>query len=193
MLIARPILVDAVKKSQFSFRQEAEAVAATLVVHHMPPFAEWSPATLSDYVRRSSGDRTYFDALELSYEVLRSQGMPIPREIAEWWQQVAAGKRQPPPRKRIPRGRQRIAVHPLRNLEIEFVIELLRRLGIPPRGRDRSGCRIAGEIVGVCEYTAELIWKQRVWTRQSAFILREHSKDIARRTGPFHTVEPTEN
>ena len=193
MLIATPMLVDAVNKSQFSFTQEAEAVAATLAVHHMPPFAECSPATLSDYVRRSSGDRTYFDALGRSDGMLRSQGMPIPCEIAEWRQQVTAGERQPPPRKPIARGRQRIAVHPLRDLQVQFVIKLLHRLGIPPRGRDRSGCRIAGEIVGVCEDTAELIWKQRVWTPQFASILQEHSRDIARRTGPFHTVEPTEH
>ena len=192
MLIATPMLVDAVNKSLFSFMQEAEAVAARLAVHHMPPFVECSPATLSDYVGRSSGDRTYFDALGLSYEALRSQGMPIPREMAEWGQQVADGKRQPPPRKPLPRGRQRIAVHLLRNLQVQLVIELLDRLGIPPRGTYRSGCRIAGEIVGVGEDTAELIWKQRIWTPQFASILREHSRDMARRTGPFHTVEPTE-
>ncbi|MDE2765547.1 MAG: hypothetical protein OXI25_03840 [Chloroflexota bacterium] len=191
--IARPILGGVVKKSQFSFSQEAEAVAARLAEHHMPPFTECSSATLSDYVRRSSGNRTYFDALEFSFEEFNRRGMPIPCEIAEWRQQIAAGERQPPSMKRISRGRQRIAIHPVRDLQIQLVIKLLDRLGIPPRGRDFSGCRIAAEIVGVSEDTAERIWKHRIWTPHFAPILREHSKAIAQRTGPFHSSPASEH
>ena len=197
-LIARPILVDVVKKSQFSFSQEAKAVAAALAFLHMPPFVECSPAQLRDYVRRSSGDRTYFDALGISHEGLLSRGTPIPCEIAKWRQEVDAGERRRPPGKPLPRGRPRIAAHLLRDIQIQFVIELLRRLGIPPRGRDFSGCRIVADVLKeigeqVSEWDVELIWKKRVGTRHFPETLRKHSKATAQRTGPFHASPASEH
>ena len=198
MRIARPILADVVKKSQFSFSQEAKAVAATLAFLHMPPFAECSPAQLKDYVRRSSGNRTYFDALEVSHEELCRRGMPIPCEIARWRQEVDAGERRRPPSKPLPKGQPRTAVHPLRDIQIQFVIELLRRLGIPPRGRDFSGCRIVADVLKeigeqVSEWGVELIWKKRVGTTHFPETSRKQAEAIAERTGPFHASPASEH
>ena len=189
--IARPMLADVAKKSQFNFQQEAEAVSTTLAVLHLPPFMECSFMELREFVELSAGNCAYFDALAISYGELRSRRMPIPGEISWWHQQVASGKRQRPHGMRRTRKRPLIAVHPVRNVQIHFVMDLLRRLGIRPRGRDRSGCRIVTEVLGLSEGAVELIWKERVWTRSFVVALQEHSRAIAERHGPFHTTQAT--
>ena len=89
----------------------------------------------------------------------------------------------------LPSHRPVNQAHLLRDLHVKFTIEVLRRIGVPPRGSPVSGRRIASEALGLSEDRVESIWKERIWERPFAPVMRKHSKSIAERNGPFHTAE----
>ena len=72
----------------------------------------------------------------------------------------------------------------LRNLHIQFVIGLLQRVRVPPRGKYVSGCRIVADVLGLSENTVKGIWEMR-FTHE----MRKHSEAIAKRIGLIDTTE----
>ena len=72
----------------------------------------------------------------------------------------------------------------LRNLQMQFVIGLLKRVRVPPRGTYVSGCRMVGDVLGLSENTVKRIWEMR-FTHE----MRKHSEAIAERIGLIDTTE----
>ena len=74
----------------------------------------------------------------------------------------------------------------LRNFQIQFVIGLLDRVGVPPRGTDVSGCRIVAKVkvLGLSEDAVKAIWEMRF-----TVAMRKHSKAIAERAGLLDITE----
>ena len=68
-----------------------------------------------------------------------------------------------------------------RDIHLQFTIEILDRLGVPPRGNSASGCRIVAEASGLCEGTVERIWKECPWRTSFASMLQKYAKDVAER------------
>ena len=70
---------------------------------------------------------------------------------------------------------------------IQFTIEVLKSVGVPPGGTGVSGCRIVGEALGVPELTVVGVWKRRPWRKSYVPTMRRYSKDIAIRHGLYQT------
>ena len=88
----------------------------------------------------------------------------------------------------IPSPRQ--SSHLLRDLQIQFTIAVLQRVGVKPRGHV-SGCYIVSEALELSEGNVSLSGDsvKRIWDRPFMPEFRKHSKGIATRTGPFHPTE----
>ena len=72
----------------------------------------------------------------------------------------------------------------VRNLQVQFVVWLLDRVGIPPRGTLVSGCRIVAEVLGLRENTVKRIWEMRFSVE-----MNKHSRAVAERLGLTETTE----
>ena len=163
----------------------SEVLAALL----LPPIGVRSPSGLLEYIERSEASRACFDALKRIYEELLNRGKAIPRPLAGWRTQVAGGRRGRPARMPVPPHRPVNPAHLLRDLQIQFTLELLRRVGVRPRGSPVSGCRIVAEAFKLLEGTEDTedtvvrIWKEGIWKRPFEDVMRKYSKAIAKRTG----------
>ena len=72
----------------------------------------------------------------------------------------------------------------MRDLQINFVIGLLERVEVKPRGKYVSGCRIVAEVVGLSEYRVKSIWEMRFTVSMA-----KHSEAVAEHTGLLDTTE----
>ena len=119
------------------------------------------------------------------HPLFQPQGRSASVDSGLRWQRKAAG------RTRLRRAKRKVPSHRpvnpallLRNLQIQIVIGLLDRLGVPPRGEYVSGCRIVGEVIGLHEDSVRGIWEMRFTAA-----MRKHSKAVAERTGLLDTTE----
>ena len=68
----------------------------------------------------------------------------------------------------------------VRDIHIQFAIEVLRRVGVKPRGSNVSGCRMVSEALGLGEDTVRRIWKEcpveNVLRARDAEILEGHRR-----------------
>ena len=167
---------------------ESTALAEVLAALLSPPFGASSPEALRAYIEHSEFNRVYFDALQNRWEQLRRQGKVNDRPLFKWQREVAGGIRRRPAKRRIPRYRPIHLGRLLRDLNLQFTLAVLEEVGIEPRGTFVSGCRIVSEATGLPEDSVIRVWKERVWSKSFAFLLRKYSKPIAERNGPFHTT-----
>ena len=164
---------------------ESGGVSKVLAALLLPPIRSPSPETLQPYFELSETSKVYSDAIDLIGKKLNKQGEAMP-PLFMLQQGSVDGQRRRPALKPRPKADHR-PVNPatlLRDIQIQIVIELLRRVGIKPRGTYVSGCCIAAEASGLSEQTTKDIWEM-------PFIpaMEKHGKAIAERTGPFHTAE----
>ena len=152
------------------------------------PLGEFSPEQLPEYIKRAEESRVYFDAVERIEEEAKNRDEDISRPPANDRQQAARRRRKRPAMNPLERGRPLNPVKLIRDMQIQFTIEVLKRVGIPPQGTRLSGCLIVSEVLGMPVKTVEDIWKEPLQKTFVAELLR-HSKAIADRTGPFHTTE----
>ena len=160
--IARPLLADIPDTSRLDSEWESGVVSKVLAALLLPPIRSPSPETLQPSFELSETSKVYSDAIDL-----------------------IDGQRRRPALKPRPKADHR-PVNPatlLRDIQIQIVIELLRRVGIRPRGTYVSGCCIAAEASGLSEQTTKDIWEM-----PSIPAMEKHGKAIAERTGPFHTA-----
>ena len=193
--VATPLLADIRHADRFDPEWESEAVPTFLAALLLPPIGLNSPSTLRDYIERSEASRTYFDALVRMYEEIQIRGQLIPRPLFGWRQEVAGGHRRRPERNRRQAHRPVNPAKLLRDIQIQFTIEVLRKVGVPPTGDPVSGCRIVSEALELSEDPVRLsedatakIWGKRIWKGPSQQ-MQKHWKATAERTGPFHTTE----
>ena len=180
--VAKPMLVDIPDTGRLDAEWESGAVSKVLAALLLPPIGTTSPETVQRYFELSETSKIYSDALEFIEKELdrRSEAMPplfmlqnraVDRRRLAWQPKPKAAHRP---------------VNPatlLRDIQIQIVIEFLRRVGIKPRGTYVSGCRIAAEASGLAEETVKDIWEMKFTPA-----MEKHSRVIAKRTGPFHTT-----
>ena len=84
------------------------------------------------------------------------------------------GRRRRPAMKPKPNHRPANWTRLVRDIHIQFTIEFLKGVGVPPRGTPVSGCRIVAEALGVPELTVVGVWKDAHLEK----ILRAHDAEI---------------
>ena len=178
--LAEPLLASVPGKGKISLDAEGEqeAVAQVLAAILSPPMGEPSPERLQEYHHRARFNRVYYDALDRYYDKLYNPVEDIPSLPLRWQSSIYGRRlwRRYPKTKVSPHSPLKPAIL-LRNLQIQFVIGFLDRVGIRPLGKHVSGCRIVGEVLGLSEYSVKRIWEKRFTVE-----MRKHSKAIAERT-----------
>lgn len=183
--IASALLDDIAERAQFDFKWEATAVSEVLAALWLPPFGVRSLGLLREYIERSEVNRTYFAALERIWEHDR-QVEVIPLPLSRWRAQAAGGHRRRPAKRSAPSHRPPNPADLVRYIQIHFTIAILQRVGIKPRGRYVSGCRIVSEKLGCSEDNVK-----RIWDKPFTPEFQKHAGAIATRTGlsQFHANE----
>ena len=145
---------------------------------------------MREYIRRSKGNRAYFDALGHIEATLHDRGKAIPGPLAKWREEVAGGRLRRPALRPVPSHRPANLAQLARDMQIQFTIEVLSRVGVKPNGSDVSGCRIVSNTLGLSEDTVTRIWKARMWRRSFVPVMQKQMKAIAERNGPFIPRRP---
>ena len=182
--VAKALVADIAAAARFDFAWESEAVSIVLADQWASLDRKRRRAALSVYIDYANSSPVYFDADRRIREKFHNQGEPIPRPLTRRRAEVAGGGLERPAKNPLPPHRPAETEQLLREVKIRTAIEVLRSVGIPPRGTLVSGCRIVAEAVGLSEDTVTRIWK-----RPFEVMMRQHMKAIAERNGPFHTTE----
>ena len=183
--VARGLLADIPDTGPLDAEGESADVSKVLADQLLPPIGVPSRPALRKYIKCSQSSRAYFDALGHIEEKLHDRGEPIPGPLARWREEVAGGRLQRPARKPVPSHRPANPDQLKRNMQIQFTIEVLHRVGIKPNGSDVSGCHIVSKALGIPEDTVTRTWKACIWRRSFVPVMRKYSKGITDRNGPF--------
>ena len=188
--VARGLLAHIPDTGPWDYEWEYAAVSTVLAALLLPPIGTRSRPALRAYINLSRSSRVFFDALRRICGELDRRDEAIPSMLARWRTEAAGGHRRLPAGKRRPSRRPVRPALLRRDLKIQLTIEVLDRVGVPPRGYPVSGCRIAKEALepseddmGLSEDSVVRIWKKRIWKKPLKPVMRKHSKDIAERTG----------
>ena len=183
--IARPLLAGIPEKISLDSEGEYEAIAKLLAALLSPPMGEPSPERQQTYIEFSKSIPVYSAALRRYHEEFDSPDKLIYRPIFRWQRKAAS-------RTQLRRAKIKVPSHPpvkpallLRDLQIHFVIGLLDRVGVKPRGTYVSGCRIVAVILGLSEDAVKAVLKKRFTAE-----MRKHSKAIAERA---ELIDPSED
>ena len=187
--VARELLAEIPATGRFDAERESAALSEVLADQLLPPSGVPSRPALREYIRCSKGNRAYFDALSRICAGLDNRGKSIPGPLAKWREEVASGLRRRPALRPIPSHRPANPAQIARDMQIQFVIEVLDRIGIKPNGSKVSGCRIVADVLRVPEDRVTRIWKACIWRRSFMPVMRKYSEGIAERNGPFHTTK----
>ena len=184
--LARALLVGLRRPDPLDTEGEAAFIANMLAGHGLVTFSIRRRARLREYIKESRKSRVHFDALNEIIVEWGRLGEPIPRQLARWRLKVADGRLRRPDAQPIPRQRPANPSQLAYEMQIQFTIEILQRLGVPPRGTPVSGCGIVAEAMGIPEATVVRIWKQCTWRTSFLPAMRQYSEAIAKRHGLFH-------
>ena len=77
----------------------------------------------------------------------------------------------------------------MRDVQIQFTIEILRRIGVAPRGTHISGCEIVSQVLPIEEDTVIRIWNDRIWEKPLEPVLRKRLEAVSERTGLVYDAE----
>ena len=187
--VAKAFLAGVQGRSGLDPYRESLAVTETLVRHFLAPLGQCRPCDLKEYIECSDDSRAYFDALIDISDILVSKREGFPLRLAFWWAEIASCRRFRPPLKPLPPNRPVNSAHLVRDVQICFTIEILRRVGIAPRGSLVSGCSIVAEALGISEDAVESIWKGRIWEKSAEPVLRKHLDAVSERTGLGYDAE----
>ena len=183
--VATALLADFRNTERLDAQGEADTVARVLAGEGLVTYAILSRAALRMYKKESRTSLAHFDALSHLCAKLDDWGWDLPRQLARWRQEVAEGRRRRPAMKPIPARCPLNSDHLRRDMHLQFVIAVLKRVGVRPQGVRVSGCGIVAEASGLSEGTVERIWKECTWRTSFLPEMRKQAKDIAIRHGPF--------
>ena len=184
--VARALLADIAPTDRLDSERENAAVSKILADLMSPPLGASSSGALRQCISRSRTSWVHFDALARLFEEKNSRGESIPRPLLKWRQEFAGGRRRRPAKRSAPRYRPVNPADFVRNIQIQFTIAVLQRVGVKPRGRLVSGCRIVSEKLGCSEDNVK-----RIWNKPFTPEFQKHAGAIATRTGlsQFHATE----
>ncbi len=183
--VAQGLLVVIPETGQLDAERESAAMSTFLADQWMSLSGKRRPTALQDYIEQSVSNRTYYDALVRIGEKLDDRGESIPRPLAGWLAKAAGGLRRRPAMNTVSSGRPVDPATLVRDMHLQFAIEVLHRVGVKPRGSSVSGCRMVSEALGIPEETVRRIWKECPWRTSLVPAMRKYSKAIAERTGPL--------
>ena len=183
--VAKGLLVVIPETGQLDAERESAAASELLADQWVSLNGKRRPTALREYIEQSVSNRSYFDALGRIGEKLHDQGESIPRPLARWLAKAAGGLRRRPAKNPVSSGHPVDTAYFVRDMHLQFAIEVLRRVGVKPSGSFASGCRMVSEAVGLSEDTVRRIWKECPWRTSLVPAMRKYSKAIAERTGPF--------
>ena len=159
--IARPLLSGIPDEITLDAEGEYESVARLLAALLSPPMGEPSPEELQRYTELAKDSPVFGDAVGHYYEGLENSDKSIFRPSIGWQGRAAR-------RSLLRRTKMNVApgnpVKPailIRNLHIQFVLGLLKRVGVPPQGTLVSGCEIVGHVLGISKDGVKDILKMR--------------------------------
>ena len=181
--VARAMLADIPSPDPLDLDQETATIAQILAAKLLPPIGSPTRQAVRYYKDRSESIPAYFDALTLLCEELDKQDKCIRGVLDRWRQEVADGRRLRPAMKPIEAHRPANPEQVNRDVHIQFTLEVLRKVGVSPRARFVSGCRIVSEVLGLSDATVGRIWNECRWGRSLLPAMKKYSKDIAKRTG----------
>ena len=184
--VAKALLADLPHPGPLDTKEETATAARVLAGHGLVTYSFPSRARIRECIKESRKSRVHFDALCDIVVEWERRGEAIPRRLAKWRQQVNDGRLRRPDAQTIPRHRPANPAQVAYEMQIQFTIEILRRLGVPPQGTPTSGCRIVAEAMNMPEDTVVRIWKQCTWRKSYVPTMRTYSKAIAIRQGLFH-------
>ena len=179
--VARALLADIHVIGPLDVLWEAAAITKALADLYFPPLNVRSRDLVRGYIQYSRSRQVFFDALHLICAELENRGEAIGGQLFSWRQAVADGRLRRPQMKPIPARRPANPSQFARDIHLQLTIEILDRVGVPPRGVRVSGCRIVAEASGLCEGTVERIWKECPWRTSFVPMLQKHAKDLAER------------
>ena len=182
--IAKPVLAGIPDKISLDSEGEYEGVSNLLAALLSPPMGEPSPERLQRYTELSKSIPIYRDALRRHSEEPDNPAKTIFRPALRWQRRAAGRPRLRQATIKVPARRPVIPGLLMRDLQINFVIGLLERVEVKPRGTHVSGCRIVAEVVGLSEYRVKSIWEMRFTVS-----VTKHSKAVAERAGLLDTTE----
>ena len=175
MAIVRPFLHPANTREVGRFGPPGQELALSWPSVPVPIARKLDPQRFEDeaidaYIKLSSTDPTYFEALKLIVARLLRNGDPLPDALAAWQADVNECKRLPPRRKS---GKPPYA-HKNRNHQIRNAIQALENLGMSATRSDESSncsaCDIVAKVLG--EHGQEIsysainnVWKKRLRRR----------------------------
>ena len=184
--VARRLLARAQAIGPFDHES---VVTKALVLHYLYDSKRSKPRDLLAYIKLSETRRAYFDALYRITDILVAGNKGFHVLLWMWWVEIACGRRSYPARKTLPAYPLVDSANFLRDVEIHFAIEVLRRVGVAPQGEPVSGCRIVANVLGLKRYNVIRIWKKRIWVNPLDPVLRRHLEAMSERTGLVYDTE----
>ena len=189
----RSLRAHARDEDRFGLEWESAAVSTVLADQFL---REGSRKDLEKYIKLSKSNPNYFNALGLVWDEFTLRGKTIPNKLSRWKEGVDVGKRRYPRRRPIPGHRPATTTKLLSDLDIQFIIEILRRTGIQPEADGASGLLILAKVLRASKdpahrltyETLRRIWQQRLWGKSPKAVPR-YQEAIAKRHGPFHTAK----
>ena len=180
--VAEALLADIRVVGKLDAEWEAAAVSKIMAGQGMdsdgiPPRRVWRR-----FIKPSRSIPVYHDALSLICKKMEDRGKAIPKQIAKWQLGVADGSRERPDRTPLRRGRPANGAQLFRDIHMAFTIEILERLGVPPRGKFNR-FSIVAEALGMSEKQVKRTWNARPWETSVVPKVREYTKGIAKRHG----------
>ena len=174
LCVARRLLARAQAIGPFDPVYESQQVTKALVLHFLYDSKRSKTRYLKAYIEHSETSPAYFDALYRISDILVSLNKGFPVLLLKWWVEIACGRRSYPAQKQLPAHRPLDSTDFLRDVEIHFAIKALHRVGVAPRGKSVSGCRIVSEVLFLSEETVIRIWKDRIWKKPLDHVLLRH-------------------
>lgn len=188
--VANALLTDVNGPMKLDLEYDSEAIALVVGVKMFRHIDEYTQDDLMDRIRRSESSRAYYDALWLVCDALEEMGKPLAAPLYLWRQAATLDILRRPPllaaQSRRPVTYQKL----VRDYQIQFVIEILRRLGLRPQGGFVSGCSVVSEALDLSDSAVVGIWQRRLEKGSFEPVLRKLVVDMAERTGLQLADEP---
>ena len=182
--VARPLLAAIPDEITLDAVGEYESVARLVAALLMPPMGEPSPEMLQRFVELAESIPVFKDGLRYFNADFDNADAALYRPDIRWQKQSGIMHRGYRNKVKVPSHSPIKPALLLRNLQIQFVIQLLTRVGIRPRGTRVSGCDIVGVALGLSEDTVKGIWGMKFTVE-----MRRQSQAVAQRLGLTDSTE----
>ena len=157
--IARPLLSAIPKKISLDAAGEFDSMSRLLAAIPLPPMGEPTPEEIQRLTLLAQSVPVYSNAVMHFNANLHNATAPLYRPDIRWQKRSGIMYRRYRKRVNVQTGRPVRPAIFVRNLHVQFVVGFLDRLDIPPRGKEVSGCRIVGELLGLSEDGVKRIWE----------------------------------